>query len=198
MKAWVKYSLTALVSLVSLSASAVPIHSTSVIDFENLGSPGVIMPGTAHGADIKDGYSGFSPVVDLASTSPWAANGPAFSGRYAGMSTNITVYRTDGVLFEPNSVAVKSVSGDATVQFAASLNMENVGTQFRVQVSSTSWTVVHFDYGKVENFSVFALDGQRILFDDITVTSVPEPSAYAMLVAGLGLVGFAARRKRQV
>jgi len=29
----------------------------------------------------------------------------------------------------------------------------------------------------------------------VTVTPVPEPETYAMLLAGLGLVGFAARRK---
>lgn len=30
-----------------------------------------------------------------------------------------------------------------------------------------------------------------------TATAVPEPEAYAMMLAGLGLVGFAARRKQQ-
>jgi hypothetical protein len=30
-----------------------------------------------------------------------------------------------------------------------------------------------------------------------TVTPIPEPEIYAMLVAGLGLMGFVARRRRQ-
>ncbi|WP_317205306.1 FxDxF family PEP-CTERM protein [Janthinobacterium sp.] len=30
---------------------------------------------------------------------------------------------------------------------------------------------------------------------DLTVSAVPEPETYAMLLAGLGLLGFAARRK---
>jgi len=33
--------------------------------------------------------------------------------------------------------------------------------------------------------------------DSISVTAVPEPQTYAMLLAGLGLVGFAARRRKQ-
>ena len=33
--------------------------------------------------------------------------------------------------------------------------------------------------------------------DNVTVTAVPEPSAYAMALAGLGVVGLAARRRRR-
>jgi hypothetical protein len=32
----------------------------------------------------------------------------------------------------------------------------------------------------------------------VAVTAVPEPETYAMLLAGLGLVGFAARRRRMM
>lgn len=34
------------------------------------------------------------------------------------------------------------------------------------------------------------------LVDNVSVTAVPEPETYAMLLAGLGLVGFAARRRK--
>ncbi|MBL8330574.1 MAG: PEP-CTERM sorting domain-containing protein [Rubrivivax sp.] len=33
--------------------------------------------------------------------------------------------------------------------------------------------------------------------DNIVVTAVPEPSAYAMFAVGLGVLGFAARRRQQ-
>jgi hypothetical protein len=33
-------------------------------------------------------------------------------------------------------------------------------------------------------------------FDNINVSAVPEPETYAMLAAGLGLLGFMARRKK--
>ncbi|MYM67417.1 DUF642 domain-containing protein [Pseudoduganella sp. FT55W] len=35
------------------------------------------------------------------------------------------------------------------------------------------------------------------LLDNVTVTAVPEPGTYAMLLGGLGLLGVAARRRRQ-
>jgi hypothetical protein len=34
-----------------------------------------------------------------------------------------------------------------------------------------------------------------VFFDGLSVTAVPEPESYAMLLAGLGLLGFAARRR---
>jgi len=38
--------------------------------------------------------------------------------------------------------------------------------------------------------------GMDATFDDFTVTAVPEPGTWAMLLGGLGLVGFVARRRR--
>ena len=39
--------------------------------------------------------------------------------------------------------------------------------------------------------------GLRVEFDSSSVTAVPEPETYAMLIAGMGLVGFVARRRKQ-
>jgi hypothetical protein len=48
------------------------------------------------------------------------------------------------------------------------------------------------------NLSSIATPGPgHTFFDDISVTqAVPEPGTYAMLLTGLGLLGFAARRSR--
>ena len=43
----------------------------------------------------------------------------------------------------------------------------------------------------VNNFAPFSHDAQGM------VTNVPEPETYAMMLAGLGLMGFVARRRRQ-
>jgi hypothetical protein len=40
-------------------------------------------------------------------------------------------------------------------------------------------------------------DNRGLFLDNVSVAAVPEPKTYAMLLAGLGLLGFAARRKKQ-
>jgi hypothetical protein len=40
-------------------------------------------------------------------------------------------------------------------------------------------------------------DNIGILLDNVAVTAVPEPEAYAMVLAGLGLVGWMAGRRKQ-
>lgn len=42
-----------------------------------------------------------------------------------------------------------------------------------------------------------SFSGQGLVADDVTFTTpIPEPEAYAMLLAGLGLVGWTARRHK--
>jgi hypothetical protein len=57
------------------------------------------------------------------------------------------------------------------------------------------------------SFTVFFSDGSSgtaslvqqdwALNQDLVINAVPEPETYAMLIAGLGLLGFAARRRQQ-
>ncbi|OQW41785.1 MAG: hypothetical protein A4S08_12075 [Proteobacteria bacterium SG_bin4] len=42
------------------------------------------------------------------------------------------------------------------------------------------------------------ISGSYLIMHDLTVSAVPEPETYAMLLAGLGILGFAVRRRRQV
>ena len=38
----------------------------------------------------------------------------------------------------------------------------------------------------------------NILLDDISVSAVPEPGTYTMMLSGIGLLGFMAYRRRKV
>ena len=55
--------------------------------------------------------------------------------------------------------------------------------------------------GKVIEVRTVPIDGGQLIrtYTDVTpsVAAVPEPETYAMLLAGLGLLGFASRRRNQ-
>lgn len=65
-------------------------------------------------------------------------------------------------------------------------------------------TYQHFSFASTSGVSHFDFVGNAVLgntsIDNVnitTVTSVPEPETYALLLAGLGLVGGIARRRKQ-
>lgn len=60
--------------------------------------------------------------------------------------------------------------------------------------------VFAFNSGSLFIHSVKLINGKNPAFeiDNFTASAVPEPEAYAMMLAGLGLIGFAARRKLAV
>ncbi len=45
--------------------------------------------------------------------------------------------------------------------------------------------------------AIDAINGSSVYADNFTITPIPEPETYAMLLAGLGLLGFTARRRKQ-
>jgi hypothetical protein len=68
--------------------------------------------------------------------------------------------------------------------------------------NASQWTTKSFDVignqggTKLSFVAVGTSDGLGTSIDNVSLTSaVPEPESYAMLLAGLGLVGFLARRK---
>ena len=65
--------------------------------------------------------------------------------------------------------------------------------------AAATWT---FNNTKPSDFSAFQLHvnsvtaaGDSVKFTQLLTTPVPEPETYAMLLAGLGLVGFVVRRR---
>ena len=79
-----------------------------------------------------------------------------------------------------------------------------VNTYTGTTSANTDWTVYTLDLKATTNGSQLQFkavgtdDSYGGSLDKISVTAaVPEPETYAMLLAGLGLVGFAARRKKR-
>ncbi|MRW91942.1 PEP-CTERM sorting domain-containing protein [Duganella sp. FT80W] len=90
-------------------------------------------------------------------------------------------YSTDSVSvnFGSSSQVITRDSGDAF-------------TTYMLSYTATSTGLASFSFHNAGGDNVGAL------LDNVSVTAaVPEPETYAMLVAGLGLLGFMARRRRQ-
>ena len=84
---------------------------------------------------------------------------------------------------------------------------------FQSLINTTTWSQISYNLGAVPVGAVAAFvefsqgigpidagnPAGKVLVDDLylSVTAVPEPESYAMLMAGLGGIGFLIRRRRQ-
>ncbi len=79
-------------------------------------------------------------------------------------------------------------------------NVVNInGASFNPSNGTTD-KVFSYNSGALFINTVKLINGKNPAFeiDNFTASAVPEPEAYAMMLAGLGLIGFAARRKLAV
>lgn len=77
--------------------------------------------------------------------------------------------------------------GSLVGSFDGGTNFFNIGTSFSGTAASNTLNLYYFDSNNGDNIgSIIA-----------NVSAVPEPETYAMFMAGLGLMGFMARRRKQ-
>ena len=81
--------------------------------------------------------------------------------------------------------------------------VEVATAKFNITTQAAEYSSVFADFKNIDTFTVDInpMDpfvGYRWGMASVTVTAVPEPEAYAMLLAGLGLVGVIARRRQRI
>ena len=181
------------------------VHASSTIDFEDL-DPGESI------IFLSDSYKGFSWSGDSGTLS-WvvAASGStavSFDGISAHSGQNFVFSNgliNGGVsdlslskegIFDFSSFWARSAfSGfDFTATAHGFLGPTEIYTQdFTV---SGVYQLMTFNFSGVDRITV-TNQKTNLLIDDIILSPVPEPETYVMLLAGLGLIGFMARRRRK-
>ena len=187
-----------------MAASAIALASINVqaalIDFESTGTPG-----NYNALDYAiDGFVFNQTLdnIDLSAAGSWQQHGPAYSGSFAGLNNyggvgEIT--KAGGGTFSFQSLWLKSWYNDtASGTISGWLNGVQVGSVSGVR--SNSWAQFTGNFASIDTLRIsfgdyFLMD--NVSLDSASVSPVPEPETYAMLLAGLGLMGGMARRRKQ-
>lgn len=191
-----KKSLIATALIASLSISA---HAT-VIDFEASGSPG-----TYNNLDYAINGFVFNHTMDNIDISPsayWSSTGPAHSGSFAALNNyggTGELSLLGGGTFSFQDLWLKGWYGTtSSVSVTGYLGGSEVGSVSGLL--SNGWVNYAGNFSSIDKLSI--VTNGIFLVDDITVNStmapVPEPETYAMLMAGLGLLGAVARRRKSL
>ncbi len=208
-------ALAAIAALATLAAAPAVAQSTVTLDFE--GAAGYVngIGEYYNGGTDSLGQSGPDYGVSF-SDAAVALSNDALGPYFANAPTPLTV------MFDFDGSAVMNVSAGIveglSFYYAASQNVLDAvniwsgpnatGTLLasaslfgNAAIGCTEPAYCRFDLTSVRFAGVaqsvsFGGDAPNVLFDDITVTVVPEPATYLMFGAGLAAVGLAKRRRQ--
>lgn len=212
-----KTALLAGLLLVSSAAQAVTYYSL----------PGAPDQGPAPRETIIEDFEGTPVVSFFGSYSIQSGNFPGLAAPPAGVVNNYlsvpdaqggsssdtaTIYFTDyllanrpfrslsfywGSIDSYNKLEVLDVDGNVLqTLFGNDINNPADGNQ--TAPFSNQRVFLRFADGELASKLRLTSTGRAFEIDDIAGSAVPEPATWAMLLAGFGLVGFAARRRRFV
>jgi hypothetical protein len=113
----------------------------------------------------------------------FAGNGVSYFGYYMGSPDNYNIV----TLYSGNTVVLQ-ISGTEMAAAANTMANGNQGTGFYMNFHGNGTNITRVTFAA--NTDAFETDNHSYIM------AVPEPETYAMLLAGMGLVGFAARRRK--
>ncbi len=186
------------------NTTAQPIaDNSSITSIINIATGGALFPGSlSFSIGVDHSFIGdLIYTITHGGTSVVLMNRPGTASITDGDSSNLTSTRAlNFVNFAPNTaesigescgpndfVGITSTCLNTTFQSHQSLSA------FDGTVASGDWFLTISDN---ENGDVGQLASWSLTYDTGAVSAVPEPEAYAMLLAGLGLIGGIARRRR--
>ena len=203
---------TALLALSGLPAQAsVPVSPLLNGSFElntaGVGSTGYCYLGGSCAANALSNWSGTAAVIG-ASSSPWqtpsaiAGWSSAWGDTVVGLQNASYIEQT--VSFSGGQVSLSWADanryGYANAQYQVWLDGNALGT-FNTVVGG-SWATHSLSFNATAGLHTLRWQGVAIasdataFVDNLSVTAVPEPASALMALAGLGLIGGLARRRR--
>ena len=138
------------------------------------------------------------------SNAPSAVGVLAFDGSVANTVVNAAAGKAfvDQLSFHyaatvDTPLAVSIFAGaDGTGKRLARLGLfENITDSGCTGTAYCYWQKVSIDFAGQAQSIVFTTAGGQIAYDNLTISAVPEPTALALMLAGLGAVGLLARRR---
>lgn len=191
---------------------AVPASAAQLIvngNFENTGFGGTSSyynlgnTGATHAVPADFGFDVPINNVDLIANGVFAANlagGGAYNLDLVGFGSTGAISQT----FATTLGATYHVSLAYTVNGAGTADVSVDGSSIGSIVGTGTWqtfTNTFLGTGNAVTFAITELTGGGnggVVLDNISVTSVPEPAMWGLMLVGFGLVGVASRRRTVV
>jgi choice-of-anchor C domain-containing protein len=205
--------VTALAIFSASAASAAAFQNGSFENFDSNAADVLCFSGINFCGQYNAGNSGITGwtisgnSVDVVGALGWTASNGAWSIDLSGVGAGTlsqsfdTVVGTSyqvgfdlgGNFYGSPSVKTGIVSAAGNSQ---TLSFDNTtSTVTNMGWAHQSFTFIATGISTELSFASTTDGNAGIALDNITITPVPEPETYALMLAGLGLVGFAARRR---
>lgn len=197
------------IAAVLLTAPAAAATITITFDEIDNTADNVFLPDNTYlspqGFRFTNNWGGIQGLLVWARNSSVNAdpNGATLSHNYG--STTTTVIAEDGSTFDLTSIDFADVYNDGTggtFEMGWTFADSSTGGGVFMLDNLIGLQTFNFNIAGIKSFTILPLTtvGPWIQFDNVVlngdVAGVPEPATWAMMIGGFGLVGFAARRRR--